>query len=224
MLAAHSLLTIPYVPAGTLVGLTGHSHAAQKQQRHSWAACCSDSDSGAADHSTYDSGHDSHDSGHHSSSLGSWSGTDSSADPTSHHHAHTSSSHASLRKDSTHRQNGADSDEDTPLNDSMLDIASMFDAAETGDTGIAYRPSSGTYSNAPSQPTNPDFWAHKPAWCQPWSIVASGITFVAGARWITGGSTVATVVAAVPILVWWYLFLVLVPAGFREYAEKQTRP
>ena len=104
----------------------------------------------------------------------------------------------------------------------------MFDATETGSTPIGYRPSSGTYYNSSgptgtsnlSQPANPDFWAYKPVWCQPWSIITSGVTFVAGARWITGGSTIATVVAAVPILVWWYLFLVLVPGDFRKYAEK----
>ena len=182
------MLTRLYMPAGIPVRLTGHRQAAQIQQRHSWAACCCDSDSGAADHSAHDSGHDIHDSGHHSSSS-SWSNRDSTAD-SSHHH------------------------------DSIWDIAGMFDTTETGNTGMDYRPSSERYSNAPSQPTNPDFWAHKPVWCQPWSIIASGITFVAGARWITGGSMVATVVAAVPILVWWYLFLVLVPADFRDYTEK----
>lgn len=199
--------------AGRPFRLIGHSHAAQKQQRPSWAARCSDSGSGAADHS----GHDVQDFGHHSSSS-SLSSRDSSADSGKHHDAQASSSKAS--KDSRNDNKGGNSDEDTILNDSMLDIASMFDTTETGDTGIEYRPSSGRYSNTASQSTNPDFWAHKPVWCQPWSILASGITFVAGARWITGGSTVATVVAAVPILAWWYLFLVLVPADFREYAEK----
>ncbi|KAL3136649.1 hypothetical protein ABBQ38_005890 [Trebouxia sp. C0009 RCD-2024] len=197
--------------------LIGHSHAAQKQQRPSRAARCSESGSGAADHSGHDSGHDVHDSGHHSSSSSSFS-RDSSADSGNHHDAQAFSSNA--KKDSRNDHETGNSDEDTFLNDSILDIASMFDTTETGNTGIEYRPSSGSYSDAPSQSTNPDFWAHKPVWCQPWSILASGITFVAVARWITGGSTVATVVAAVPILVWWYLFLVLVPADFREYAEK----
>lgn len=97
----------------------------------------------------------------------------------------------------------------------------MFD---TGDSDtVSYQPSSGQYNNykQPGLPASADFWAYKPVWCQPWSILASGTVFVAGARWIFGGSNIATGVAAVPILVWWYLFLVLVPADFRKYAEKK---
>ena len=104
----------------------------------------------------------------------------------------------------------------------------MFDTTETDNTSVEYRPSSGTYNKPTSpigsknlgEPTNSDFWAYKPVWCQPWSIVSTGIAFVAGARWITGGSTIATVVAAVPILAWWYVFLILVPGDFRKYADK----
>lgn len=97
----------------------------------------------------------------------------------------------------------------------------MFDTTERSKRSIEYRPSSGTYYKPPrSQKTNPDFWAYKPVWCQPWSIISTGIAFVAGARWITGESTIATVVAAVPILVWWYVFLVLVPGDFSKYADK----
>ena len=101
----------------------------------------------------------------------------------------------------------------------------MFDTTETSSTSVEYRPSSGTYYKPPTgttnlrQPTNPDFWAYKPVWCQPWSIISAGIAFVAGARWITGGSIIATVVAAFPILAWWYVFLILVPGDFRQYAD-----
>ena len=96
----------------------------------------------------------------------------------------------------------------------------MFDTTETEGTSIEYRPSSGSFYREAKQPANTDFWAYKPVWCQPWSIITTGVGFVAAARWVTGGSTVATVVAAVPILAWWYIFLVAVPADFRKYAER----
>ena len=93
----------------------------------------------------------------------------------------------------------------------------MFD---TGDgNSVQYRPSSSEHFKQQGRPANPDFWAYKPVWCQPWSILLSGTAFIAGARWISGGSDIATGVAAIPILAWWYLFLVLVPADFRKYAE-----
>ena len=46
----------------------------------------------------------------------------------------------------------------------------------------------------------PDLWSHKPWWCQPWSIVATGVTLV-------GGS-------------WWWLFLVLVPAAYAAEGDQ----
>lgn len=68
---------------------------------------------------------------------------------------------------------------------------------------------------------DPDFWAHKPYWCQPWSIVLTGTIFVTGARQLFHGSNIVTAVAAVPILVWWWLFLVLVPANFKSYLNEE---
>ena len=106
----------------------------------------------------------------------------------------------------------------------MLDIVGMLDAGDMFSTGdndaVTYQPSSGQYNRQPDRPKNPDFWAYKPVWCQPWSILTSGTAVVAGVRWLSGGSVIATCVAAAPILVWWYLFLVLVPADFRKYAEE----
>jgi len=170
------------------------------RQRHTFVKCCDD-------HSSHDASH-SHDSSLDSSHSSGWGTHDTShSSLSSHHH-------------SSHKHHTEDDADDSPNpQDSFLDVASMFD---TGDSdAVSYQPSSGQYYKQPGLPASSDFWAYKPVWCQPWSILASGTAFVAGARWISGGSNIATGVAAVPIIVWWYLFLVLVPADFRKYAEEK---
>jgi len=57
------------------------------------------------------------------------------------------------------------------------------------------------------------FWSLKPWWCQPWSILLTGLVISIGSwfflhrLWITLPITLA-------ILAWWILFLVLVPAAY----------
>lgn len=61
------------------------------------------------------------------------------------------------------------------------------------------------------------FWSLKPWWCQPWTILLSGVTAVAASWtvlrlwWITAG-------VAILVSLWWLLFLVLVPAAYRQQA------
>ncbi|MCP9881065.1 hypothetical protein KBY65_01030 [Cyanobium sp. Alchichica 3B3-8F6] len=63
-------------------------------------------------------------------------------------------------------------------------------------------------------------WTLKPWWCQPWSIVLTGAGVIAVSWfllqrwWITGP-------VALVVLLWWLLFLVLVPASYR--AQQQER-
>ena len=60
----------------------------------------------------------------------------------------------------------------------------------------------------------PDIWSHKPWWCQPWSILLTGVALVAFSWvllrlwWITAPLTAG-------VLLWWWLFLVLAPASYR---------
>lgn len=66
---------------------------------------------------------------------------------------------------------------------------------------------------------DPNVWAYKPRWCQPWSILATGAGLV-GAAWVLSGrSSGWAAVTAVPVAAWWALFLVLMPAQFREQAK-----
>jgi hypothetical protein len=60
-------------------------------------------------------------------------------------------------------------------------------------------------------PTVP-FWSHKPWWCQPWSIVGTGLA-VSAASWVLLQRWWITAPVVAAVLVWWWLFLVLVPAA-----------
>lgn len=63
-------------------------------------------------------------------------------------------------------------------------------------------------------------WDHKPAWCQPWSIILTGITLVAGS-WLLLHNIWLTGAVALPIVVWWVYFLILYPKAFAEYIVAQ---
>ena len=58
-------------------------------------------------------------------------------------------------------------------------------------------------------------WQLKPWWCQPWSIVLTGIGVIAGSWLVLHRWWISAPVAAA-VLVWWWLFLVLVPAAYRR--------
>ena len=64
-------------------------------------------------------------------------------------------------------------------------------------------------------------WAHKPVWCQPWTILGTGSGFIGFVNSISGHSAVWTGLASLPILVWWYVFLVAYPAEFKNYILSQ---
>ena len=58
-------------------------------------------------------------------------------------------------------------------------------------------------------------WALKPLWCQPWSIVATGVTAVAVAANV--GGTFAGSATAVAVGAWWWVFLWQLPASYADY-------
>ncbi|PNH08531.1 hypothetical protein TSOC_004906 [Tetrabaena socialis] len=69
-------------------------------------------------------------------------------------------------------------------------------------------------------PADPDMWASKPAWCQPWTILTTGTLVVAGGYTLSGQSLLVGVLLAVPVAVWWWLFLLLVPAQYKQAVEE----
>mgnify|MGYP002654843195 CR=1 FL=1 len=61
-------------------------------------------------------------------------------------------------------------------------------------------------------------WSHKPWWCQPWSILLTGVAVVT-ISWLLFGRWWLSVVIAIAVLFWWGLFLVFVPAAWRQEAQ-----
>ena len=61
-------------------------------------------------------------------------------------------------------------------------------------------------------------WSHKPWWCQPWSILLTGVVVVGGSWWLLRLWWISAPLA-LGVLVWWWLFLVAVPAAYRAEQE-----
>ena len=65
-------------------------------------------------------------------------------------------------------------------------------------------------------------WDYKPAWCQPWSILLTGITVVTGS-WLVLHNIWLTSAVSLAMIAWWVYFLILYPKAFAEYiASQQT--
>ncbi|MEO1002992.1 MAG: DUF6737 family protein [Cyanobacteria bacterium J06638_7] len=65
---------------------------------------------------------------------------------------------------------------------------------------------------------NGSIWSLKPWWCQPWSIVLTGMVVIA-ASWMLLQRWWISAPAAMAVLLWWWLFLVVAPAQFRSGAN-----
>ncbi|MBE9181666.1 hypothetical protein IQ268_24175 [Oculatella sp. LEGE 06141] len=76
-----------------------------------------------------------------------------------------------------------------------------------------------------SEPKSLSVWDYKPWWCQPWSIVLTGIVLISGS-WLVFQTVWITVLVAVPLLVWMGFFLLLYPKLVQDelnaYANRQT--
>ncbi|NJK39858.1 MAG: hypothetical protein HC825_10720 [Oscillatoriales cyanobacterium RM1_1_9] len=75
----------------------------------------------------------------------------------------------------------------------------------------------------PSQPLNP--WNHKPWWCQPWSILSTGIGLIASSYFIFHRIWLSGLVA-LPVLSWMGFFLLVWPGMMRELLAEtlETNP
>ncbi|MGL5058912.1 MAG: DUF6737 family protein [Microcoleus sp.] len=63
--------------------------------------------------------------------------------------------------------------------------------------------------SAPEEkPLNP--WNYKPWWCQPWSILLTGTSLIAGS-WLLLKNVWITVLVAIPLLAWMGFFLLVWP-------------
>ncbi|OZH53649.1 hypothetical protein AFK68_16190 [Hydrocoleum sp. CS-953] len=64
-----------------------------------------------------------------------------------------------------------------------------------------------------SEKFNP--WNYKPWWCQPWSILLTGITIISSS-WLIFRMVWLTVIVSIPILTWMGFFLIIWPKLMAE--------
>ncbi|KFK30877.1 hypothetical protein AALP_AA6G037500 [Arabis alpina] len=66
-------------------------------------------------------------------------------------------------------------------------------------------------------------WDTKPYWCQPWTIMLTGLSIVA-CSWVIMHSVVVSSLAVGLIGAWWYIFLYSYPKSYSEMiAERRKR-
>lgn len=58
------------------------------------------------------------------------------------------------------------------------------------------------------KPVSP--WSYKPWWCQPWSILLTGITLISGS-WLLFKTLWVTIIVSIPLLIWMGFFLLVWP-------------
>ncbi len=63
-------------------------------------------------------------------------------------------------------------------------------------------------------------WQLKPWWCQPWSILLTGVVGV-GLSWIWLQRWWITILVSAAVLAWWGLFLILVPRAWKKAVEEK---
>ncbi|MBD3882731.1 hypothetical protein IFO70_13245 [Phormidium tenue FACHB-886] len=74
----------------------------------------------------------------------------------------------------------------------------------------------------PDSQSLPSIWQLKPWWCQPWSIVLTGITLISGS-WLLFQTIWVTLLVALPILVWMGFFLLVYPKAMQQVLAEQAR-
>jgi hypothetical protein len=73
--------------------------------------------------------------------------------------------------------------------------------------------------DSPPPPIN--IWQLKPWWCQPWSIVLTGVTLIGGS-WLLLNLIWVTVLVALPVLTWMSFFLLVYPKAMAEYLANEN--
>lgn len=63
-------------------------------------------------------------------------------------------------------------------------------------------------------------WDYKPRWCQPWSIVLSGLSAIAFV-WLITKIVWLTAIVSVFIFLWWFYFLGVYPKAFAKMMLNQ---
>ena len=62
-----------------------------------------------------------------------------------------------------------------------------------------------------------NLWNYKPWWCQPWSIILTGIVIISGS-WLIMKIIWLTILVTIAISLWWFYFLIKYPQLVKEAA------
>jgi hypothetical protein len=71
---------------------------------------------------------------------------------------------------------------------------------------------------APRQQAVVSLWDLKPWWCQPWTILLTGIALMVGS-WVLLHLWWMSALVTMAVSAWWILFLSVVPAAWRQEQE-----
>ncbi|MEB3218657.1 MAG: DUF6737 family protein [Nostocales cyanobacterium 94392] len=63
-------------------------------------------------------------------------------------------------------------------------------------------------------------WQYKPWWCQPWSILLTGTTLIAGS-WLLFHKVWLTILVSIPLLTWMSFFLLIYPKVFMKMIREE---
>ncbi len=72
------------------------------------------------------------------------------------------------------------------------------------------------------EPMADSIWQMKPWWCQPWSIVLTGVAIPTGS-WLLLHRLWITLPVAGVMALWWVLFLGLVPAQYAAAVRENAQ-
>ena len=72
-------------------------------------------------------------------------------------------------------------------------------------------------TESPAMPAS--LWQTKPWWCQPWSIILTGLAIPTGI-WLLFHRLWLVLPVAAAIGIWWTVFLYLVPRQYADYVQQ----
>ena len=72
---------------------------------------------------------------------------------------------------------------------------------------------------AAEEGSSSSLWQSKPWWCQPWTILLTGLAAMAGSWLLLHRWWISTPVA-LAVMLWWWLFLVVVPRAYRAELQE----
>jgi hypothetical protein len=67
-----------------------------------------------------------------------------------------------------------------------------------------------------------NLWQSKPWWCQPWTILLTGVVIIAGS-WLVLKSLWLTLPLTLAIVIWWTYFLVVLPRLLLKMSQAETK-